>query len=377
MKRRILSLALLAMIVVATLAPAASAEPFTMYVYTESGSGVYVRAEARTDAEKIGLLSYGQDVLVTQYMPSIGWAEIMYGSLGEGYVPIRYLQNYTPDPKPSKSSSKATPAPTADNSAQIAAQIAAINLANETASMRPLAEAMTIIVRTARASGWVNFRVGPGSAAAIITTYPDGKQLRALSETNGWYQAQDMETGKVGFINKNYVTVMPAQPVAAAAEKSEIGKLSVNGEFTLQGILPEGYTMQVVNMMGSKIVASINPTNGMEPIMYLSIAYNDEYADIERMNDMSEEELAILEKTFTDMNAVDISYGETAYGTKLLIARENGDDSDFVDIMTVYKGYSIEFVMSPNPTAANQSLSNEQVQMCIDFLSNLDFVETK
>ena len=51
--------------------------------------------------------------------------------------------------------------------------------------------------------------------------------------------------------------------------------------------------------------------------------------------------------------------------------------SDFVDIMTVYKGYSIEFVMYPNPTAANQSLSDKQVQMCIDFLSNLDFVETK
>ena len=130
-------------------------------------------------------------------------------------------------------------------------------------------------------------------------------------------------------------------------------------------------------MLGSKIVASINPTNGVEPLMYLSIAYSDEYSEVERMNDMSDEDLAILEETFTDMNTVDITYGETAYGTLLLIARENGNDTDFVDIMTIYKGYSIEFVMSPNPNAASQALSDQQVQMCIDFLSNLDFVEAK
>ena len=104
-------------------------------------------------------------------------------------------------------------------------------------------------MRTARASGWVNFRVGPGTASAVIATYPDGKLLRGL--------------------------------------------------------------------------------------------------------------------------------GETAYGTLLLIARENGNDTDFMDIMTIYKGYSIEFVMSPNPNAASQALSDQQVQMCIDFLSNLDFVEAK
>jgi hypothetical protein len=74
------------------------------------------------------------------------------------------------------------------------------------------------------------------------------------------------------------------------------------------------------------------------------------------------------------MNDVEISYKETAYGTKLLVAKEVGDDADFVDILSVYKGYSIEFLMTPNPSAKNQTLTDAQTQMCIDFLSELDFV---
>ena len=46
-------------------------------------------------------------------------------------------------------------------------------------------------------------------------------------------------------------------------------------------------------------------------------------------------------------------------------------------ILTVYKGYEIEFVMSPNPQAQNQTLTDAQIQMCIDFLSELDFIEAE
>ena len=73
------------------------------------------------------------------------------------------------------------------------------------------------------------------------------------------------------------------------------------------------------------------------------------------------------------MNQVVISYRETGHGTKLLIARENGSDTDFVDILAIYKGYFIEFNMTPNPKAANQTLTEAQIGMCIDFLTNLDF----
>ena len=95
------------------------------------------------------------------------------------------------------------------------------------------------------------------------------------------------------------------------------------------------------------------------------------------MNGLSEEDLKALEATFTDMNDVEITYQNTGHGTKLLIAREIGSDTDFVDILSIYQGYFIEFNMTPNPNAANQTLTNAQIGMCIDFLTDVDFVPAK
>ena len=92
------------------------------------------------------------------------------------------------------------------------------------------------------------------------------------------------------------------------------------------------------------------------------------------MNNLSAEEIDTLKASFTDMNEVEFSETETAAGTKLLIARETGSDEDFVSILSLYKGYSVEFVLSPNPNAANQKLTDEQIQAGIAFLSALEFI---
>ena len=71
---------------------------------------------------------------------------------------------------------------------------------------------------------------------------------------------------------------------------------------------------------------------------------------------------------------MEFSEAETAGGTKLLIARETGSDEDFVSIISLYKGYYVEFVLSPNPNAADQKLTDEQIQAGISFLSTLEFI---
>ena len=91
------------------------------------------------------------------------------------------------------------------------------------------------------------------------------------------------------------------------------------------------------------------------------------------MNDMTDEELAILEESFRKMNQVEIEYRETGLGTKLLVVREVGDDTDFVDFLSVYKGYFVEFVMTPNPDAAIQELTEAQIQTAIQFLTDVMF----
>ena len=92
------------------------------------------------------------------------------------------------------------------------------------------------------------------------------------------------------------------------------------------------------------------------------------------LNDLSEEEMNTLKASFTDLNEVAFSETVTAAGTKLLIARETGSDEDFVSIITLYKGYSVEFLLAPNQDAAHPVLTDAQVQTAIDFLSNLNFI---
>ena len=168
-----------------------------------------------------------------------------------------------------------------------------------------------------------------------------------------------------------------AAGLTEGAEKQSFGTIRVNGEFTLKGALPEGYKVVPFEMSDDAILTLIVSDDPAKPEMALSIAFDELFANVDRMNDLTEEALKGLEESFAEMNDVEISYKETVYGTKLLIAREVGDDTDFVDILSVYKGYSIEFVMTPNPDAKDQTLTDAQVQMCIDFLSELDFVEVQ
>ena len=285
------------------------------------------------------------------------------------YVQRRYLSSKKPGANP-KDKQKA------DEDAQRKKDLEELN--RQLASARSLKTPLMLVSRPSRVSGWVNFQVGPGVAANRISSLPDGYELQAIGETDKWYQAIDPKTGKTGYISKNYVNVIQTASVAPVVPaKEQMGTLNVNGQFALQCKLPDGYQMQVINQLGEKLTAFISANDNTKPILQLSIAYNELYSDVERMNNLSEEQLQELEATFKDMNDVNISYAETAYGTKLLVAREVGEDADFVDILTVYKGYSIEFVMTPNPRTKDQTLNDKQVQMCIDFLSELDFVETK
>lgn len=383
MKKRIFAM-LLAFLLVFSALPAVMAEegqtleellgidmsqyPKTMYVYTENGGKLNVRREPKSGDNVIEQLEYGAQVTVEgPVVINADWMCIRSkkGVDGIGYVMARYLVNTQPKDAKKK-----------NEEAERKANLEELN--RQLKSAKSLAQPLMLSVRASRASGWVNFRVGPGVAADRIASLPDGRELKAIGETDKWYQAIDLESGKTGYISKSYVTVLGvAKEEPAAPEKEQMGKLNVNGEFSLQCKLPDGYTMQLINTLGTKIAAFITSEDVEKPILQLSIAFDELFANVDRMNDLPEDALKGLESTFTEMNDVEISYQNTAYGTKLLIAREVGEDTDFVDILSVYKGYSIEFVMTPNPQAQNQTLTDEQVQMCIDFLSELDFVEAK
>ena len=362
------------MLAVLTLASAAFAlyGASKMYVKTDNGRSLPVRRAPNKNAEVMGYASYGAEIMVDwSYAGNDGWSMVIWGGAGDGYVQTRYLSNTKPQPfQTPKPGATPTPKPKDDKKAKQK------ELNKELASEKAV-EPFYVAARPSRSSGTVNFRKGPSTITTRLGRLPAGRELLVLAETTGWYRATDQETGKTGYIYKKLTTPL-SKPVETKAEEvvsgsQRLGKVTVNGEFELSCRIPEGYRLQMVDMRGDKLVAAVVSENGTAPAMNLSVAYDELYGEVDRMNDMSPEALAVLEETFASDAEVALSYRETGHGTKVLVARQSGDDGDFIDILAIYKGYFIEFTMAPGEDAASQTLTDEDVDLCISFLTDVDF----
>lgn len=171
------------------------------------------------------------------------------------------------------------------------------------------------------------------------------------------------------------ILLCAAAATAENADKITIGTVSINGAFKLQCGLPEGYTPVPGTITPEQVTAVIKSEDPNAPVMQLSVAYDEMYSDVERMNDLGQEDLEILEQTFIDNDPdVDISYGETGYGTLLLIARHEGENLDYITFFSIYKGYCVEFALVPSPDAEDKNLTEDQLRISVDFLTDLDFI---
>ncbi len=152
--------------------------------------------------------------------------------------------------------------------------------------------------------------------------------------------------------------------LAEDAGKTEIGTLKVGEAFSIQSRMPEGYTYMPVTETELNMVGILSAGAG-KPAVTISIAYNEEYAETERFNDVDEAIVEEIRDSFREADEeVTFEDLETAYGTRLL--KVSGDG--FVDIYTIYKGYELEFVMT------GDSFTDADVQMMVDFISDMGFV---
>lgn len=172
-----------------------------------------------------------------------------------------------------------------------------------------------------------------------------------------------------------------AMAESAAAEKESMGSLNVDGAFDLKCAIPEGYTLNVLNNENNSVLAMITSEEEGKPDIYLSIAYNDMYYGVERLNDLDEEATAAIADSFLEEDDVEISTMTTAYGTELFVIKEIRDEVDFVDFYTIYKGYEIEMIITHVPADDPEAedapivpVTEEEIQLAVQFLSDLDFV---
>ena len=201
MTKRLISLALIAVMMAMFLPSLAAAEDKIMYVYTDNGKSLNVRSAPNTGDNIISSLKYAERVDVVSI--SNGWAKIWweqsyYGEFGYAYVQSRFLVNY----KPGSKTVQPTPAPSSGT--DYAKEFSSMNA--EFSSAKKVYTPYTVVARPARASGWVNLRWAPTTEAERIATCKQGKELTVLAELKNWYQVQDPETGMIGFISRQYVT---------------------------------------------------------------------------------------------------------------------------------------------------------------------------
>lgn len=170
------------------------------------------------------------------------------------------------------------------------------------------------------------------------------------------------------------VLIMACAGLAETAPKTQMGRVEMGGGFVLQCALPQGYVLNPIEEDSGRYLGTIESPDAGKPLMYLSIAFDELLSDVDRLNDLDDAALAAIEATFTSEDSVEISYMETAYGTRLMVVRETANN-DYVDFYTVYKGYEVEIVMTLSPDAPEGTvLNDDMIAMAVDFLSDLDFV---
>ena len=216
MKKRILSLALIAVLAL-LLIPSAHAS-WTMYVSPAKGTTVNLRSTpqiVKGDKNLITKIAYGSPVTV-KYI-SNGWACIDYGvgSHDEGFMMAKYLTyDYVPptaanmrvngknaDTSGSKPASSST---SGSGSADLGTRFSRMN--EQFRTFRRVSNSFIVYVRPERATGWVNFRYAPDEKAELIRQVRLNEQLLVIGETSRWYQVQDPSTGIIGYISRSYVS---------------------------------------------------------------------------------------------------------------------------------------------------------------------------
>lgn len=157
-----------------------------------------------------------------------------------------------------------------------------------------------------------------------------------------------------------------------SSEKEDYTVVSVNGVFNIRGITPDGYTMTDVFQDGTTIGASFESTDLKKPSFVLVISFLEEYANVERLNDLSEEE----RKNLVDMDPMlseNVETMETEFGTQVMILHSRNPESDFASFVTLYKGYEVGLNLFPGIDSQG-TLTEDQILQAMKFLSDLEFV---
>ncbi len=173
----------------------------------------------------------------------------------------------------------------------------------------------------------------------------------------------------------------PEEEMADTLITEEGVQVSVEGRFSVQAVLPEGYeyTEDYVDSLTYVGLLS-DPSDVTRPMVYITIAYDDSY-DFQRLNDLDGERLdawidyirECYQGIYDDVKA---EVRETGLGTVVVLftAEENGQYLN--EILTVYHGCEISaYIVCTDETGAPARVTGEQMELILQFLTDMTITE--
>ena len=198
MAKRFLTLIAAMVLVLSVCMPSALAYE-TMYVRTGNGKTLNVRAEPVMGSEVLLKFEYGQAVTVDYHLGN-GWTCIMLaGAYDVGYVQTKFLVKNNPGKYVPTSADAALAKPATSKESYTMEQLNTV-----LATARSVAP-YTVTLYPTRSSGWVYMRWVPSKNSQQVTTFSSGKEVKVIAELKDWFQVEDPDTGKVGFVYTSYV----------------------------------------------------------------------------------------------------------------------------------------------------------------------------
>ena len=186
--KKVIALALCAILLCCAVAVPAMAAG-TMYVFSENGKTVNLRNEPDATVKNVLVaMPFGAAVYVDDMVGvPAGWTHVVYNNIG-GFVMSRYLS----------AQKQAKPVITIDQNPKDS---------NDLNSMfRGFAQVTPYTATIVPGGANAVMRWAPTKSSGIRQKYVLGQQVTVIAESKYWVQARDEETGKVGFIWKNFTS---------------------------------------------------------------------------------------------------------------------------------------------------------------------------
>ena len=205
MNKKIVSVALVLVLVLSICASALAVTSPTRYVVTANGKTLNFRSSPHTHSNnKIGNIPFGAGVVLLKTVNGGEWAYIRYDN-DEGYVVARYLSSHKPAHKPT-----AKPTTTPSHSTFPAANYSHMAPVDYNVSVRP-----------STPSSYVHMRWAPSKRDRVMRDYYAGAVLEVIAQDNTWAQVRDRQTGAVGFMMRAFLVPVASEGVVVGSSVSK------------------------------------------------------------------------------------------------------------------------------------------------------------